>query len=48
VEKSEEKRPHGKTRPRWKDNIKMDHQEMGWGAWIGWVWLSIWTGGEYF
>jgi hypothetical protein len=36
VEKSEEKRPHGKSRPRWKDNIKMDHQEMGWGHGLDW------------
>jgi hypothetical protein len=21
-----------KTRRRWKDNIKMDHQELGWGG----------------
>jgi hypothetical protein len=25
------KRPPGRTRRRWKDNIKMDLREMGWG-----------------
>jgi hypothetical protein len=31
-----------KPRGRWKDNIKMDLGEMG----FGFVWLSIGTGGE--
>jgi hypothetical protein len=26
----EEKRPVGRPRPRWVDNIKMDHREIGW------------------
>jgi hypothetical protein len=30
------KRPLGRPRLRWKDNIKMDPQEVGWGVdWIG-------------
>jgi hypothetical protein len=28
----EGKRPLGIPRPRWMDNIKMDLQEVGWGA----------------
>jgi hypothetical protein len=24
----------------------MDVQEVGWGAWTGWIWLRIGTGGE--
>jgi hypothetical protein len=28
-----------------EDNIKMDLQEVGWGAWIGLIWLRIGTGG---
>jgi hypothetical protein len=28
-----------------QDNIKMDIQEVGWGAWTGLIWLRIWTGG---
>jgi hypothetical protein len=33
----EEKRPQGKPRHRWVDNIKMDLGEMGWAGvdWIG-------------
>jgi len=30
VGKSEGKRPLGKPRRRWEDNIKMDLQEVGW------------------
>jgi len=41
----EGKRPLRRPRRRWEDNIKMDLQEMGWGAWIGLVWLRIGTGG---
>jgi hypothetical protein len=29
----------------WEDNIKMDLHEMGWGAWTGFIWLRIGTGG---
>ena len=32
VGKPEGKRPLGRPRRRWKDNIKMDLQEMGWGG----------------
>jgi hypothetical protein len=40
------KRPLGKPRGRWADNIKMDLVEIGWGGvdWIGW--LRIGTSGE--
>jgi len=37
VGKSEGKRPLG--RPRWEDRIKMDLQEVGWGAWTELMWL---------
>jgi hypothetical protein len=30
VGKPEWKRPRGKTRPRWEDNIRMDLTEVGW------------------
>ena len=33
--KPERKRPLGRPRHRWDDNIKMDLQEVGWGAWTG-------------
>ena len=33
--KHEGKRPPGRTRRKWDDNIKMDIQKIGWGiAWI--------------
>jgi len=32
VGKPEGKRPLGRPRCRWEDNIKMDLQEVGWGA----------------
>jgi hypothetical protein len=37
VRKSEGKRPLGKPRRRWVDNIKMDLLDIGWGGvdWIG-------------
>jgi hypothetical protein len=28
-------RPLGRPRRRWEDNIKIDLQEVGWGAWTG-------------
>jgi hypothetical protein len=31
VGKPEGKRPFGRPRRRWEDNIKMDLQEVGWG-----------------
>jgi len=38
------KRPLGKPRHRWEDNIKIDLQE---GVWTGFIWLRIRTGGRY-
>jgi len=37
VRKPGEKRPLGRPRRRWVDNIRMDFQEVGWGYmdWIG-------------
>jgi hypothetical protein len=29
----------------YSSNIKMDLQEVGWGAWTGLIWLRIGTGG---
>jgi hypothetical protein len=31
LKKTEGKRPLGRHRSRWKDNIKMDFQKVGWG-----------------
>ena len=44
VGKPEGKRPLGRTRRRWKDNIKMDIQELGFRV-VNWSsWLRIGTG----
>jgi hypothetical protein len=45
VGKAEGRRPLGRPRRRWEDNIKMDLREVGWGAWTGSIWLRIGTGG---
>jgi hypothetical protein len=39
--KPEGKRQIGRPRPRWKDNIKMDLQEVRCGVWTGLNWLRI-------
>jgi hypothetical protein len=44
VGRPEGRRPLGRPRLRWEDNIKMDLQEVGW-AWTGLSWLRIRTGG---
>jgi hypothetical protein len=46
VGRPEGRRPLGRPRRRWEDNIKMDLQEVGWGAWTGFIWLRIGTGGR--
>ena len=38
------KRPLGRHRRRWEDNIKMNLQEVGCGVWTGSSWLRIETG----
>jgi len=45
VGKPEGKRPLGRHRSRWEDNIKMDLQEVG--VWTGSNCLKIGTGGGY-
>ena len=42
--KPEGKRPLGRPRRRWEDNIRMDLQEVGRGG-GDWSWLRIRTGG---
>jgi len=39
------KRPLGRPRHRWEDNIKMDLKKVG--AWTGLMWLRIGTGGGH-
>jgi len=45
VGKSKGKRPLGRPRCRWKNNIKMNLQEVG--AWTGSSWLRTGTGGGH-
>ena len=45
VGKPEGKRSLGRPRHRWEDTIKMDLQEVRWGALTGLIWLRIGTGG---
>jgi hypothetical protein len=39
VGKPEGKRPLGRTRRRWEDNIRMDLREIGWGG-VDWIDLA--------
>jgi hypothetical protein len=39
VGKSEVKKPPGRPRRRWVDNIRMDLGEVGWGD-VGWIGLA--------
>jgi hypothetical protein len=47
VGKHEGKRPLGRPMRIWEDNIKMDLQEVGWGARTGLIWFRIETGGGH-
>jgi hypothetical protein len=45
VGKPEGKRPLGRPRRRWEDNIKIYFQEVGKGTWTGFIWFRTGTGG---
>jgi hypothetical protein len=45
VGRPEGRRPVGRPRHRWEDNIEMDLEKVGWGLWTGSMWLRIGTGG---
>jgi hypothetical protein len=45
VEKPEGKRPLGRPRHRWEDNMKMVLQDVG--VWTGLSWLRIEAGGGH-
>jgi hypothetical protein len=47
VGKPEGKKPLGRHKSRWEDNIKMDLQEVGWGTWVGLAWLITETNSEF-
>jgi len=42
--KPEGRRPLGRPRRRWEDNIKIDLQQVGYGVWTGSSWLRLGTG----
>jgi hypothetical protein len=44
VGKPEGRRPLGRPRRRWEDNIKMNLRKMGWGAWTRSILLRTGTG----
>jgi len=39
------KRPFGRPRRRWENNIKIGLQEIGRGAWTGMIWRRTGTSG---
>jgi hypothetical protein len=45
VGKAEGKRPMGRPRRRWEDNIKMGLREIGWGG-VDWIDLA-WVGDQW-
>jgi hypothetical protein len=45
VGRPEGRRPLGRPRRRWEDNIEMDLREIVLGIWIGFIWLRIGIGG---
>jgi hypothetical protein len=45
VGKREGRRPLGRPRRRWEDNIKMVFERLDGGAQTGLIWLRIGTGG---
>jgi len=46
VGKPEGMRLLGRSRHKWEDNIKMNPQEVGCGAWTALIWLVVGTGGS--
>jgi hypothetical protein len=36
----------GRPRHRYEDNVKMDLQIIGWGAWTGFIWRRIQRNGR--
>jgi len=47
VGKSEGKRPLGRTRGKWEDNIKMSLKELGCEALTALIWFRIGAGGGH-
>jgi hypothetical protein len=47
VGKPEGKRPLGRPKHKWEDNIKIDLQKWEWVVETGWNWLRTGTGGGH-
>jgi hypothetical protein len=47
VGKPEGRRPLGRLRHEWEDNMEMDPQRVGWEAQTGFIWLRTGTGGRF-
>jgi hypothetical protein len=45
VKKHERRRPLGRPRRGWENNIEMDLREVRWGVWTGSVWHRTGLGG---
>jgi hypothetical protein len=48
VKRFKGKRPLGRSRRKWEENIKMNLQEIGVVMGTGWSWLRFGTGGGHF
>jgi hypothetical protein len=46
IGKSEGKRPHGRQRHRWEENVRMDLMKYGWMVWTRCIWLRIMSSGR--
>jgi hypothetical protein len=44
IGKPEGKRPLGRPKCRWEDEIRIDLKENGWRVWSGYSWLMIGAG----
>jgi hypothetical protein len=47
VRKLERKRPLGRPRSRWEDNIRTHLKEIYWKAMVWFIWLRIGTSGRF-
>jgi hypothetical protein len=45
IARPEGKKPLGRPRRRWENNIKMDLKDAEWGVWTGLIWIRTRTGG---
>jgi hypothetical protein len=45
VGKPDGKRPLGRRRHRWEDQVKLNLREIGWRVWSGFTWLRIVSSG---